>query len=348
MKIQKALFIKTKNIGDSIILTAAISALPKTFKYVDVICLPDSKDIFEMNDRVRHVLVVPRHLKGISKFFAYLNIFKKILNEHYDFLAQFSTDWRGALFARFLNIDLSVARKNSRRGFLWEKSFDLIAPPLNQEISIAEQDVNLLRVANFYNKTTVPPYQLDISVAQIDAIKQWLHNKNFDKRSKLVIIHAASRWKFKEIPIESWVRVINELKSQDINVILTGSKEDDKKNKEIFNRCQLKPVIANNFSLKDTAALFKLADLVLTIDSMSTHLASAVKTPVISIFGPTNEKNWGPWKGKYRVITMSVEDSEIFSCRPCLRAGCEGTKVSQCLVQLDPKVILRNVRSLLT
>jgi heptosyltransferase-3 len=347
MNNQKALFIKTKNIGDSIILTAAISALPKTFRYVDVICLPDSKDIFEMNERVRHVMVVPRHLRGISRFFAYLNIYKKISNERYDLLAQFSTDWRGALFARFLNSDLSVARKNSRRGVLWEKSFDFIAPALNKEDPIAEQDVDLLRAAKLYKKTIAPSYQLHIPQVNIDAITHWLRNKKIDKKNQLVLIHAASRWKFKEIPVTTWAQVIDDLKALGISVILTGSKNDHHKNKEIFNLCQDKPVIAHNFSLKDTAALFNLADLVVTIDSMSTHLASAVKTPVISIFGPTNEKNWGPWKGKFKVISMSNNDSEIFACRPCLRAGCEGSKVSQCLVQLDPKMIVRSVREFL-
>jgi heptosyltransferase-3 len=105
--------------------------------------------------------------------------------------------------------------------------------------------------------------------------------------------------------------------------------------------------LAQNFSLEDTAALYKSADLILTIDSMSTHLASAVKTPVISIFGPTNEKNWGPWKGKYRVIGLSAEDAEMFACRPCGMDGCEGSKISQCLVQMDPQKIVREAIAML-
>ena len=107
-----------------------------------------------------------------------------------------------------------------------------------------------------------------------------------------------------------------------------------------YKDTQLKPLLTQNFTLQDTATLYALADLVITIDSMSTHLASAVKTPVISIFGPTNEKNWGPWKGKYKVIGLSKEDAEMFACRPCGLDGCEGSKVSQCLVQMDPQKVV--------
>ena len=101
-----------------------------------------------MNPRVRHVFVVPRDLSGFKKLLSYFRIFKKLHKEHYDFLAQFSSDWRGALCARFLNVRLSVARKNSRRGFFWEKSFDFIAPQITQESPIVEQDVDLLRAVN--------------------------------------------------------------------------------------------------------------------------------------------------------------------------------------------------------
>lgn len=66
-KIKKALFLKTKNIGDAIILTASIAALPSSYRYVDVICLPHSQSIFRMNKRVRHVFVIPRDKKGYIK-----------------------------------------------------------------------------------------------------------------------------------------------------------------------------------------------------------------------------------------------------------------------------------------
>ncbi len=57
--IKTALFLKTKNIGDSIILTSSIAALPKTFKYVDVVCLPESEPVVGagMNETARACVV---------------------------------------------------------------------------------------------------------------------------------------------------------------------------------------------------------------------------------------------------------------------------------------------------
>ena len=199
-----------------------------------------------MNPRVRDVFVIPRHLKGLQKFSSYYTIFKKLISNHYDFLAQFSVDWRGALLARFLNVDLSVAREASRRGSFWHQSFDLIAP-FNDNRPVAEQDVDLLRVTKLYKKTEAPSYQLSPPQKNLLKVKQWLQAQHISK-NKLIVIHASSRWKFKEIPIETWANIIDALKTKKINVVLDGSKEDLKTNQAITDLCLLKPNLTNNFS----------------------------------------------------------------------------------------------------
>jgi heptosyltransferase III len=294
-----------------------------------------------MNKRVRHVFVIPRDKKGLNKIFAYFNLFKRLFKERYDLLAHFSIDWRGAILARLLHVDISVSRQTDRRGAFWHQSFNFLAPTLDIERPMAEQDVDLLRSANLYKKSVAPAYELNISSLQKNKVNRWLKNHDIHLKNKLVVIHASSRWKFKEIPVTSWAKISDELHSQKIDVVISGAQDDLKTNVLIFDLCESKPVLTRNFSLIDTAALYERADLILTIDSMSTHLASAVKTPVVSIFGPTNEKNWGPWKGKFKVIGLSIKDDEMFACRPCGQDGCEGTKISQCLVQLDPKMVMK-------
>ena len=341
------MFLKTKNIGDSIILTSAISALPKDYQYVDIVCLPESEPIFKMHPRVRHVFVIPRHLKGFSKVMAYIKFYQEITSYSYDLLAHFSNDWRGALLQRIFPAKLSVARRTHRRGQFWHQSFDILTESLDDIRPIAEQDVDLLRAVGLYGNVKAPSYLVKASINQKSKIKNWLSKHSVVLNKKLVVIHAPSRWKFKELPIATWANVIDKLKDRKFEVVLCGSKEDLLTNQAIYALCKVKPIITNNFSLEDTAALYSLAHLVLTIDSMSTHLASATQTPVISIFGPSNEKNWGPWGGKHRVIALTSQDAPTFACRPCGQDGCEGSKISQCLVQMNPSMIIHEALKML-
>ena len=328
-------------------MTSAISALPKDYQYIDIVCLPESEPIFKMHPRVRHVFVIPRHLKGFSKVMAYIKFYQEITSYSYDLLAHFSNDWRGALLQRIFPAKLSVARKTHRRGQFWHQSFDILTESLDDLRPIAEQDVDLLRAVGLYGNVKAPSYLVKTSINQKSKIKNWLSKHSVVSNKKLVVIHAPSRWKFKELPIATWVNVIDKLKEKKFEVVLCGSKEDLLTNQAIYALCKMKPIITNNFSLEDTAALYSLAHLVLTIDSMSTHLASATQTPVISIFGPSNEKNWGPWGGKHRVIALTTENSPTFACRPCGQDGCEGSKISQCLIQMEPDLIISEALKIL-
>ncbi len=320
-------------------MTSAISALPKDYQYIDIVCLPESEPIFRMHPRVRHVFVIPRHLKGFSKVMAYIKFYQEITSYSYDLLAHFSNDWRGALLQRIFPAKLSVARRTHRRGQFWHQSFNILTESLDDIRPIAEQDVDLLRAVGLYGNLKAPSYLVKASINQKSKIKNWLSKHSVVSNKKLVVIHAPSRWKFKELPIATWVNVIDKLKEKKFEVVLCGSKDDLLTNQAIYALCKMKPIMTNNFSLEDTAALYSLARLILTIDSMSTHLASATQTPVISIFGPSNEKNWGPWGGKHRVIALTSKDAPTFACRPCGQDGCEGSKISQCLVQMKPTMI---------
>ena len=300
-----------------------------------------------MHPRVRHLFVIPRDLNGLAKVIAYINFYKQIAKNSYDLLAHFSNDWRGAILQRLFPAKLSVARKTHRRGQFWHQSFDVLSESLDDLRLIVEQDVDLLRAAGLYGSVKAPSYFVKPLVKQKLKIKNWLFKKSVSSKKKLVVIHAPSRWKFKELPIATWANVIDTLKQKKFEVVLCGSRDDLLTNQSIYASCRIKPIITKNFSLADTAALYSLAHLVLTIDSMSTHLASATQTPVISVFGPSNEKNWGPWGGKHRVIALTSQDAPTFACRPCGQDGCEGSKISQCLVQMNPSMIIHEALKML-
>jgi heptosyltransferase-3 len=76
-------------------------------------------------------------------------------------------------------------------------------------------------------------------------------------------------------------------------------------------------------------ALTARARLFVGVDSAPMHIAAAVGTPVVALFGPSGEKEWGPWRVKHRVVA-----SGDYPCRPCGNDGCGGGKVSECLTRL--------------
>lgn len=345
-----ALFLKTKHLGDSVILTSAINALPEDYQ-VDIVCFRESVDLFRMHPRVRHVFEVPRRQQGLSKFTAYWQMIKQLRMSQYQMLAQFSDDWRGAYLSRLLNAEKRVARQPKKRPKIWLNSFDVIAKVAQTRRHAAEQDVDLLRRVQLFNLPVAPAYSLEVPPDVDASVSQWLTEKLASQpqtdphpplpTKPLIVLHAAARWKFKGLPNSTWAQLIDALHARGANVVLSGAPSDQDMNVDIAKMCQHAPVIVDSFNLTSTTALIKQADVLISIDSMSVHIASAVKTPVVALFGPTDEVVWGPWQVPHHVIALNQTDGASYSCRPCGLDGCAGSKVSQCLVALPAERILQ-------
>jgi ADP-heptose:LPS heptosyltransferase len=78
-------------------------------------------------------------------------------------------------------------------------------------------------------------------------------------------------------------------------------------------------------NLKQLACLLSLADLMITTDTGPMHVASAMKTPVVAIFGPTAPWRTGPYGNGHAVIKSSV------ACSPCFKKKCN---TKECMAEI--------------
>ncbi len=95
-------------------------------------------------------------------------------------------------------------------------------------------------------------------------------------------------------------------------------------------------------TLERLAATIARAKLFVGIDSAPMHIAAAVGTPVVALFGPSGEFNWGPWRVAHRIVTSDVDP-----CRPCGLDGCGSGKVSECLVRIPVHAVLAAIDDLM-
>jgi heptosyltransferase-3 len=122
-----------------------------------------------------------------------------------------------------------------------------------------------------------------------------------------------------------------------IRVVLTSGAEEKELDKigRIVGLCRTKPAnLAGKTNLKELAALSRRCRFFIGVDTAAMHIAAAVGTPVIALFGPSGEFNWGPWGEGHRVIKKDWE------CRPCGKDGCEGSKRSRCLEEISEEEVL--------
>jgi heptosyltransferase-3 len=157
-------------------------------------------------------------------------------------------------------------------------------------------------------------------------------------------MHPASRWTFKCWPAEKNAELIDRFASEGHQVVLTSSGDTAELDlvQKIVALSRAKTItLAGTLSIKELGALTARARLFVGVDSMPMHLAAAMGTPTVALFGPSGENEWGPWNVERRIVTT------LHTCRPCGLDGCGGGKVSECLTFLPVDAVHAAARELL-
>jgi heptosyltransferase-3 len=152
-----------------------------------------------------------------------------------------------------------------------------------------------------------------------------------------------------------WIELARHLLSIDVPVFLTGGPESDE-----MALCERIAAAsgarsgAGQLSLAQTADLLRKAALFVGPDTAVTHLAAALGTPTVALFGPSNPVKWGPWPADWSAIGSpwqrigSQRRGNVYllqgesPCVPCLQEGCERhvNSTSLCLQQLSAERVI--------
>jgi heptosyltransferase-1 len=156
----------------------------------------------------------------------------------------------------------------------------------------------------------------------------------------ILAIHTSARQEIKRWPPEKFAQLADKINQAGWGVpVFTGAKNDVQDISMIRERMKTGSVdLAGQTSLKELAVLLKMSRVLITNDSGPMHLAAAVGTPVVAIFGPTDPRKIGPY-GKGHVVLQHTGE-----CSAC-RTGRKGTH--SCLEAISVEEVIETVKNLL-
>ncbi len=130
-------------------------------------------------------------------------------------------------------------------------------------------------------------------------------------------LRASAKWLTKNWPIDYIAQLCDRLAIRNIRTVVTGTKDDIVAAGSLLKRTKSKPILAcGKTSILGLAALMKYLSVFVTPDSAPMHMASAMGTPVIGLFGPTDPKRHFVPSGKSVAIVKGLD------CAPCYSPHC--------------------------
>lgn len=339
---ERILIVKPSSLGDIIHSLPVLWKLRKIKPHAHIgwVVKDAWKEIIERNPLLDDVIPLK---KGIRGFFSAV---RELRNKRYDIII----DLQGLFRSGLISI---LSGGKSRLGFSNAREF---APLFyNKKVGVKPSPMHavdryLLMVDPIARDTPPltttsaphikPHFPLYTEIEDAEWVREFLLHNNLFNTKPLIAINPSARWIKKRWPASSYASLINRL-IQDLKagIIILGSPDDLRVSNEISSLVKGEyAVAAGRTTLKTLTALLEKVDLLITNDSGPMHIAAAVGTPVIALFGPTDPGLTGPYGDRHTIIRKNME------CSPCLRKPCR-YKSPVCMESITAGEVLESVRA---
>lgn len=312
---KKILVIKFIAIGDAVVTLPTLRALKKSFpkSHLAILVTPRVREVVEgcpYLDEIMYydILGGDRGIKGLLK------IIRQIRERKFDLIIELEQYYRiTTLISYFAGVKNRVGFDlpgQGRRGL-----YTMLVPYLTDKHEVEA----FLETAKQMGADTSEKELVEIWISREDReyVRKFLMEAGITEKDFLIGIHPGSstsatsrRWAPEKFGnLADWL-----IKEYDAKVVFTGAPSEVKLINEILGFMTTNPAVAaGKTNLKQTAEIAKRCKLFISVDTGPLHIAAAMKTKVIGLFGPNTPLKWGPYGDGHITIYKAL------ACSPCTK-----------------------------
>ncbi|MDP6051732.1 MAG: lipopolysaccharide heptosyltransferase II [Candidatus Latescibacteria bacterium] len=333
------LIIQTAFIGDVVLTTPLLQAAREQLgaTYVAAVVRPDAVGVLYNNPAVDEIIPfdkkgVDRGLKGL------IRLGGRLREKHFEAALMPHRSLRSALLAWLARIPVRTGFDTSSGRWLLthqvpyqavhevERNLSLLSPltsaPLSFKPTLYPDDTDHTSVDDLLKRHNVRPDEIlfGISPGSVWATKRWLPDRFAESAKRLTDEHPG-------------------------RVVLFGAVEDEALCRQIAGQSGVSPIdAAGQLSLLQSAALASRCTVMISNDTGMAHIAAAMDTPVISLFGPTVASlGFTPYGNGHKVIERTL------SCRPCGTHGGHQCPISThaCMQEITVDMVMKSISAMI-
>jgi heptosyltransferase II len=329
----RALVIPTAFLGDVVLTTPLLSALAEQHGPVDVVTTPGAASLLASHPAVRQVIEYDK--RGADRGVAGLRRLAAALREAgYSRAYLPHRSWRSAALALLARIPERIGFADAPAALTYTERVARARTGHETERLLA---LVPRAAAASPSRDEAHPVSLALTGADRGAADAWLRTAGVEGR--FVAVAPGSIWGTKRWPYYA------ELASRlALPIVVVGGPDDAELADTIVAAAPERVrSAAGRLTLRASAALIERAAVLVTNDSAPLHLATAVRTPIVAIFGPTvPEFGFGPIGPHDQVLGVTG-----LPCRPCSTHGPQVCPLGhhRCMRELDPSIVLDAVRA---
>jgi lipopolysaccharide heptosyltransferase II len=329
------LVIKFSAFGDIILITPALKAIRAKFPKAKVSLLTSEagSEILKHCPYIDEILIYD-YKQQSQKPKSILELGSALRRKNLDLVIDLQNNRRSHLLSFLSFASKTVGYNNRKLSFLLNVKVrlpELKLPPVDHQF-------NLLSAIGI-EKEAEPKLELWPQKEDADYIHKLLSSHWAGGAQKLVGINIGASWPTKRLSAQQMAKLCDLLAAKDFRVILTGDESGVETADSVMKMASSQPINAcGKTSLNQLACLIKKCACFVTSDSAPLHIAAAMGTKTVAVFGPTDPLRHAPPNKNSKIIKRELE------CSPCYKASC---KELNCVQKIKPEEIAAAVLELM-
>ncbi|MDI6756138.1 MAG: glycosyltransferase family 9 protein [Thermodesulfobacteriota bacterium] len=333
--VKKILIIQLGDIGDVVWTTPTLWAVKDAYPdaQVSILVKEGYGALLEEDPSLDKVFEVRGYKGGLlSNGREQIRFLRALRREGFSLAIDLRAGDRGAIIAYLTGAPMRVSLLYRGDVPFWRNPLftHLIDPPPQDKRirGAAEQSLRIVRGLGIESRETTP--RLWVSKEANIRVRELLQHEKITDLKKWITLNPFSRWGYKEWGLDKWKEIIDWLWSKyQIATVIIGAPEERERAVALAKQGSgLVFNLTGKTTLSDLMGVLNLSFLHIGVDSAAPHIAAAVGTPTITLYGPSDWYDWAPVGDNHKIV---LPDGE---CVPCHKKGCEDKGWSRCLDEL--------------
>ncbi len=321
---QSILIVSTTAIGDTLWGTPAIRALRRTYpsSYIAALTSPVGHEVLRRSKHLDEIFVLEKPLAWSA-----FKLIPALRKRTFDTIFLFHSSQRVTLpLCALTGAPRIIGTAGQHKGL-----DDLLthALPYKEQHEIARR-LELTKLLSAH----IGDYALEFPLSREEEREaaHFTQQRKIPSHIPLIGLHPGAQKRFKQWPPECFIELGRRLyQHMGCQIIVSGDRSEAMLAHEIASQIPGAIPLAGEMSLGGFSALLKRYSLFVSNDTGPMHLAFAMRTPTVALFGPTNPAFCGPYHAQHvRVLSVAK------TCRPCLKKECAEPF---CLLQISPDAV---------
>lgn len=324
--VRRVLAVKLRSIGDTVLATPSLHALRRFLPHaqIDILLEDWVAPLLEGHEDVDHVISVGRGTLDRIKTAA------KLAAAGYDVAFNLHGGTTATFFTAASRAKHRIGFANYQYSFLYNHLLSSASDFWGREKThSAEQQLALLGSAGVPVDDRPKSRLFVTAEGGTGRVSEWRD------RGRYALLHPGTAFHTKQWAPENYAATAEFLARQGLKIVAIGTPGESSILEAVRERSSVPIETFTDLSLPEIIALARESRVFVGNDSGIAHIAAAVGTPTIVVFGSSNRAHWSPWTDAPNEMVF-----QPFDCQPCAGYKCEVFGEPRCILAVTPAAVI--------